>query len=143
MKKTVIAAITLCASSLIFAGGKGGTEIGLASYGGVGVTGAKGIPLSVEFFADKGLYTYGEAEVGIGFDDELVVGAEVSAGLLFPIDNGLSVYGSLGPALGFGDGADFGLGAEIGLNLDVNESLVFIEAGTHPSTNYFAVGLRF
>lgn len=144
MKKTIIAAaIALCASPLTFAGGKGGTEVGLASYSGIGIIAAKGIPLDVEFLSSKGLYSYGELEVAVGFGDDFVVGGDVSAGLLFPIDNGISLYGSLGPALGFGDDTEFGLGAEIGLNIDVNDSLIFIEGGTHPASNYFAVGLRF
>ncbi|TCS42097.1 hypothetical protein [Reinekea marinisedimentorum] len=144
MKKIMIAAaIALCSSPLTFAGGKGGTELGLASYSGVGIIASKGIPLDVEFLSSKGLYSFGELEFGVGFGDDFAAGVELSAGLLFPIDNGISIYGSLGPALGFGDDTEFGLGAEIGLNIDVNESLVFIEAGTHPASNYFAVGMRF
>lgn len=144
MKKTFVAlAVSLCASSLALAGGKGGTEVGLASYGGLGVIASKGIPLDIEFLSSNGLYSYGEIELAVGFGDDFVIGGDLSAGLLFPIDNGISLYGSLGPALGFGDGSEFGLGAEIGVNIDVNDSLVFVEGGMHPASNYFAVGLRF
>ncbi|TXR53253.1 hypothetical protein [Reinekea thalattae] len=144
MKKTLMMALTtLFLSSLSFAGGKGGLELALSSYGGLGVTAAKGYPLHVTFLRSKGLYTYGELEVGAGYNDEFVAGADASAGLLFPIDKGISIYVSAGPAIGIADDAVFDIGAEIGANVDVNKSLVFVEVGTHPTSNYVSVGVRF
>ncbi len=145
MKKLICATAIamLCVAPTTFAGGKGGTEIGLASYSGLGVIASKGIPLNIEFLSSNGIYTYGELEAGLGFGDDFAAGVELAGGLLFGIADGLSVYGSLGPAIGIGNDTQFGLGAEVGLNIDVNDSSIFIEGGTHPSSNYFAVGMRF
>lgn len=142
-KKILSVAVLTVLASFASAGGKGGTELALASYGGIGVVASKGIPLNVEFLRSNGLYTYGEVEVGAGFGNDFAIGAELSAGILFGLSSGLSIYGGLGPAIGVGNDMNFGLGAEIGLNIDVNDSAVIIEAGSHPASNYVAVGLKF
>lgn len=137
----LLASLTLFAP-LTFAGGKGGTEIALASYGGLGVVGSVGIPLDIKFLSSNGIHTYGEVELGAGFGNanDVAIGGEIAAGLLIGIGSGLSFYGSLGPAIGFGNSAQFGLGAEIGLNIDMNNSHLFIEGGSHPGSSYIAVG---
>ena len=143
LKKVLISASLLsCAVTNAFAGGQGGTEVGLASYSGIGVIASIGLPLDIEFLSNQGLNTYGELELAAGFGDDFALGAELAGGLLFGLERGLSFYGSLGPAIGAGDDTEFGLGAEVGLNIDVNKTSVFIEAGTHPASNYIAVGLR-
>jgi len=145
MKKLLPIALTIlcCTSPLAMAGGKGSTEVAISSYGGLGVIASKGLPLHIDFLASNGLHTYGEIEFGVGFGNDLALGAELAGGLLFGLGNGLSIYGSLGPAIGFGNNTNFGLGAEIGVNIDVNSSAIFIEGGTHPASNYIAVGLVF
>ncbi|MEJ2062839.1 MAG: hypothetical protein P8X74_06145 [Reinekea sp.] len=143
MMKKVLIASALLASATSFAGGKGGTELAIASYSDIGVIAAIGIPLDIKFLSSNGLRTYGEVELGVGFgNDSLALGAELSGGLLFSLDRGLSIYGSLGPAVGMGNDTEFGLGAEVGLNLDVNRTSIFIEGGTHPASNYIAVGMQ-
>jgi hypothetical protein len=136
-------AILVGTAGMTFAGGKGGTELALASYGGLGVVGSLGIPLDIKFLRANGIGTYGEIELGGGFGNDIALGAELSGGLLIGIAPGISFYGSLGPAIGIGNDATFGLGAEVGLNIDVNSSSIVIEAGTHPASNYIGVGLRF
>jgi hypothetical protein len=144
LKKLFIALLFLTfTAGFSHAGGKGGTELALASYGGLGVTVSKGIPLDIKFLRSNGLGTYGEIEFGAGFGSELALGAELSGGLIIGIAQGLSVYGGLGPAIGFNNDAVFGLGAELGLNIDVNDSSIIIEAGSHPASTYVGVGLRF
>ncbi|MDN3649103.1 hypothetical protein QWZ13_09295 [Reinekea marina] len=140
MKKFLITAILSIFAATSFAGGKGGSEVAIASYGGLGATVAVGIPLNIKFLASNGLHTYGELEVGVGVEGGVTAGAELSGGVLVYVGQGLSVYGSLGPAIGIDAG--FGLGAEIGFNIDVNSSSIFIEGGTHPGADYVAVGLR-
>ncbi|MFQ3229811.1 hypothetical protein [Reinekea sp.] len=140
MKKLLIAAAIFVSATTAFAGGKGGTEVAIASYGGLGATFAVGIPLNIKFLASNGLTTYGELEVGLGVDDGVNAGAELAGGILVNVGQGLSVYGSLGPAIGIDAG--FGLGAEIGFNIDINSGSIFIEGGTHPGTDYVAVGMR-
>jgi hypothetical protein len=143
-KKLTLALMLLTLiASFSHAGGKGGTELALASYGGLGVTVAKGIPLDIKFLRANGIVTYGELEFGAGFGSDLAIGAELSGGLLIGLASGISIYGGLGPAVGFGNEAEFGLGAELGLNIDVNDSSIIIEAGSHPASSYVAVGLRF
>jgi hypothetical protein len=138
MKKLLVAAVICASATTAFAGGKGGTEVAIASYGGLGATFAVGIPLDIQFLSSSGFKTYGELEVGLGINDSVTAGAELAGGLLVSVAEGLSVYGSLGPAIGLEAG--FGLGAEIGVNIDVNSGNIFIEGGTHPGTNYVAVG---
>jgi hypothetical protein len=141
MKKLLVAVAIFASATTAFAGGKGGTEVAIASYGGLGATFAVGIPLNIKFLAANGLRTYGELEVGLGMDDNGVnAGAELAGGILVGVGQGLSIYGGLGPAIGIDAG--FGLGAEIGLNIDINNGSIFIEGGTHPDTNYVAVGMR-
>jgi hypothetical protein len=140
MKKILVATTILLSATGAFAGGKGGSEVALASYGGLGATFAVGMPLNIKFLSSNGLSTYGELEVGIGVNDGVTAGAELAGGILVSVGQGLSVYGSLGPAIGLDAG--FGLGAEVGLNIDVNSSSIFIEGGSHPGTNYIAVGMR-
>ena len=148
MKKVLIAA-TLAAATLAstaYAGGRGGAELGLASYGGgVGFIGAIGFPLYVPALQNNGLNTYGEIELGVGFNDDVAIGGDLSLGLLFPLDTGLDMYASLGPGLGAeGNGdADFGLAAEVGLNILISNRVLFIEGGAHPGNGYFTVGLHF
>ncbi|WP_028672636.1 hypothetical protein [Saccharospirillum impatiens] len=146
MKKIVIAA-TLAAATLAstaYAGGRGGAELGLASYGGgVGFIGAIGFPIRVPAFQNNGLNTYGELELGAGFADEVAIGGDLSLGLLFPLDAGLDLYASLGPGIGADPDADFGLAAEVGLNILINNRILFIEGGAHPGNSYFTVGLHF
>ncbi len=143
-KKTTFIAIAMIAmGSFTFAGGKGGTEIALANYGGLGVVASRGIPLNIKFLSANGIVTYGEIELGAGFGDSLALGAELSGGLLIGLAPGISIYGSLGPAIGVGNDASFGLGAEIGFNIDVNNSSIVIEVGKHPASSYVGVGLRF
>lgn len=143
MKTRILAFVISLLSASVFAGGKGGTEIALASYNGLGVTVARGIPLNIEFLRANGIYTYGEVELGVGFDDDVAFGADVSGGLLIGLAPGLSLYGSIGPAIGVSNDASFGLGAEVGVNVDVNDSAVIIEAGSHPGNSYVSVGLKF
>lgn len=144
MKKIIIAAVVAAAMSApAIAGGKGGTELSLASYNGIGIVASQGIPLNIEFLSSNGINTYGEVEVGAGFGNEIAFGAELSGGLLIGISNGLSFYGSLGPAIGVRNDAQFGLGFEVGLNIDVNQSSIVIEGGSHPGNGYVGVGLRF
>lgn len=146
MNKYVLASAltaSILSLSAAHAGGKGGTEIGLASYNDIGVVISSGLPLDIEFLRSSGFRTYGEVELGAGFGDGVAIGGELSGGLLFAIDDGLSIYASLGPALGFKDDLEFGLGAEIGVNIDINDTHVFIEGGSHPASNYIAVGLSF
>lgn len=131
-------------SSLSFAGGKGGTEVGFASYDDIGIIVSRGLVLDVEFLRSNGFRTYGEAELAAGTAaDTFLLGAELSGGLLFGLGSGLSMYGGLGPAIGSGYDTEFGLGLEIGINIDVNRTSVFLEAGSHPATSYFAAGMRF
>ncbi len=139
----IVLSLITAASSFSFAGGKGGTELALASYGGLGVVASRGIPLNIKFLSSNGIGTFGEVELGAGFGNELALGVELSGGILIGVAQGISVYGSLGPAIGVGNGTNFGLGAEIGFNIDVNSSSIIIEAGSHPSAGYVAVGLRF
>ncbi|MHA7880764.1 MAG: hypothetical protein ACX931_13295 [Saccharospirillum sp.] len=148
MKKWILAlaAITLTLGSQAYAGGRGGTEIGIASYGGgLGVVGALGIPVRIPALESSGLYTYGEVELGAGFtSDRTAFGGDVSIGLLLPLETGLDIYGSLGPSIGVrGDRNRFGLGGEVGLNIQINDTYVFIEGGAHAINSYFTVGLRF
>jgi len=140
MKKLLVASIISLSATTAFAGGKGGTEVALASYGSFGATVAVGVPLDVKFLSDNGINTYGELEVGIGVKDDVTAGVELAGGILFYVGEGLSVYGSLGPAIGIDTG--FGLGAEIGLNIDINKTSIFIEGGSHPGIGYVAVGMR-
>lgn len=144
MIKQLVSALALtCAlASPAIAGGKGGTEIALASYSGIGATFARGIPLDIKFLSANGIRTYGEVEFGAGFGDSLAFGAELAGGLMIYAAPGISVYGSLGPAVGLTSESEFGLGAELGANIDVNNSSIFVEAGTHPASTYVAVGLR-
>jgi hypothetical protein len=142
-KKLLSIALLATVASFASAGGKGGTELALASYGGLGVTAARGIPLDIKFLSSNGIYTYGELELGAGFGNDLAIGAELAGGLMIYAADGISVYGSLGPAVGMSNGAEFGLGAELGVNIDVNDSSIIIEAGSHPASSYVAVGLRF
>lgn len=143
LKKASLALALVIAAGSTFAGGKGGTELAIASYGGLGAMASVGIPLDITFLSANGLRTYGEVEIGVGVQDNIAIGAELSGGILVGVAQGFSVYGSLGPAIGFsGSNSSFGLGAEIGLNIDVNRSSVFIEAGNHPASSYVAVGLR-
>ena len=142
-KMAVITVALLSLSSLTFAGGKGGTEIALANYGGLGVVASRGIPLNIKFLSANGIHTFGEVELGAGFGDALALGAELSGGLLIGLAQGISIYGSLGPAIGVGNAASFGLGAEVGFNIDINDSSIIIEAGRHPASTYVGVGLRF
>ena len=146
MKKLLPMALTAlcCAAPLSFAGGKGGTELAIASYGDIGVTFASGLPLNIEFLRANGIGTYGELEVGVGMGNGgMAIGAELAGGLIISVAQGLSVYASLGPSIGFNDGGSaFNLGAELGLNVDVNNGAVFIEGGSHAASNYVAVGLR-
>lgn len=148
MKKWVpaLVAASMAFTSLAHAGGRGGTEIGLASYGGgIGVIGAVGFPVRVPAFESSGVYTYGEVELGAGFmDDRSAFGGDVSIGLLLPLETGLDIYGSLGPSIGVrGNRNRFGLGGEVGLNIQVNDTQFFVEGGAHAINSYFAVGLRF
>lgn len=150
MKKILIAATIAAATlaSTAYAGGRGGAELGLASYGGgVGFIGAIGFPISVPALQNNGLNTYGEIELGVGFTDEVAIGGDLSLGLLFPLDTGLDMYASLGPGLGAdGNGnndANFGLAAEVGLNILISNRVLFIEGGAHPGNGYFTVGLHF
>ncbi|MCJ8314981.1 MAG: hypothetical protein HRU38_22940 [Saccharospirillaceae bacterium] len=140
MKRIIVALILSVTASAVFAGGKGGTEVALASYGGLGVTAAVGLPLDIKFLSDNGLNTYAELEMGIGINEAVNVGVELAGGVLVYVADGLSIYGSLGPAIGLNAG--FGLGVEIGLNIDINKSSIFIEVGSHPSSGYVAVGMR-
>lgn len=145
MKKVIATAIIAASLSgpMAMAGGLGGTELAISSYGDLGVMGSVGVPLNIEFLADSGLNTYGELEAGLGFGNDVRLGVEASAGLIFVIDQGLSVYASLGPALSFDNDTNFGLGAEVGVNFKANDSLFFVEVGSHPGTGYFSVGLNF
>lgn len=149
MKKSPLLALTL--ATLAFAvtaeaGGRGGTELGLAAYGsGIGVVGSVGFPITVPALQDNGLNTYGEVEMGVGFADEVSFGGDASLGLLLNLEKGLDIYGGLGPGIG-GEGdndAKFGLAAEVGLNILINNRYVFVEGGAHPGNGYFTVGLRF
>lgn len=143
LKKASIALTIALAAGSAFAGGKGGTEVAIASYGGLGGMASVGIPLDIKFLSANGLRTYGEVEIGIGVQDNIAIGAELAGGILIGLAQGFSAYGSLGPAIGFsGSDSNFGLGAEIGINIDVNRSSVFIEAGNHPASSYVAVGIR-
>ncbi|HET8903260.1 MAG TPA: hypothetical protein VFN16_04645 [Saccharospirillum sp.] len=150
MKKILIAATIAAATlaSTAYAGGRGGAELGLASYGGgVGFIGAIGFPIHVPALQNNGLNTYGEIELGVGFNDEVAIGGDLSLGLLFPLDTGLDMYASLGPGLGAdGNGnndPDFGLAAEVGLNILISNRVLFIEGGAHPGNGYFTVGMHF
>lgn len=146
MNKYITAAAltaSLLSLSVAHAGGKGGTELALASYNDIGIVASKGIPLNIEFLRSSGFRTYGEVELGAGFGNGVALGGELSGGLLFGIGSGLSIYASLGPAIGFKDDVSFGLGAEIGVNIDINDSYIFIEGGSHPGSSYVAVGLSF
>ncbi len=126
------------------AGGRGGPEFGIASYGGgVGILGAVGFPIRIPALADNGLNTYGEIEMGAGFTEEVAFGGDASLGLLFPIDQGLDLYGSLGAGLGSDRDPSFGLAGEVGINLQVNNRVIFVEGGAHPGNGYFSVGLMF
>jgi hypothetical protein len=147
MNKLLIVA-TLAAATLAstaHAGGRGGSELGIASYGGgIGFVGAIGFPISVPAFQNNGLNTYGELELGAGFgDDEVAIGGDLSLGLLFPLDSGLDLYASVGPGLGADPDAEFGLAAEVGLNILINNRMLFVEGGAHPGIGYFTVGLQF
>lgn len=146
MKKILIAA-TLAAATLAstaYAGGRGGAELGLASYGGgVGFIGAMGFPITVPALENNGLNTYGELELGVGFDDDVAIGGDLSLGLLFPLDTGLDMYASLGPGIGADPDAEFGLAAEVGLNILISNRVLFVEGGAHPGNGYFTVGLHF
>lgn len=147
MKKWILALVTvsLAFTSLAQAGGRGGTEIGIASYGGgIGVIGSVGFPAQVPAFESSGIYTYGEVELGAGFTENYsAFGGDVSLGLLLPLETGLDIYGSIGPSLAVrGSRTRFGLAGEVGLNIQVNNTHLFIEAGTHAVNSYFAVGLR-
>lgn len=148
MKKGLIIA-TLAAATLAstaYAGGRGGAELGLASYGGgVGFIGAIGFPIYVPALENNGLNTYGEIELGVGFADDVAIGGDLSLGLLFPLDTGLDMYASLGPGLGSDPDGDtnFGLAAEVGLNILISNRVLFIEGGAHPGNGYFTVGLHF
>ncbi|WP_040557484.1 hypothetical protein [Reinekea blandensis] len=144
MKKTILAAaVSVALATPAFAGGKGGTELALANYSGLGFVASQGIPLDIAFLRSNGINTFGEIEVGAGFADGLAIGAELSGGLLIGLSTGLSLYGSLGPAISGGESTQFGLGFEVGLNIDVNQSSIVIEGGSHPSESYVGVGLRF
>lgn len=147
MKKlALVAALTaLTMSSAAQAGGRGGAEFGVASYGGgVGVLGALGFPIHVPALRDNGLNTYGELELGAGFSDETAFGGDASLGLLFPIDSGLDLYGSLGAGIGGDENdTDFGVAGEVGINIQINNQVLFVEGGAHPGNGYFAVGLNF
>ena len=133
MKKILVASVLSLLASTAFAGGKGSTEVALASYGGLGVTVSVGMPLDIKAL------TYGELEVGVGINEDVQAGVELAGGILVYVADGLSIYGSLGPAVGINTG--FGLGAEIGINIDVNDTTIFIEGGTHPGIGYVAVGM--
>lgn len=144
IKRIILAAaMTAALSSPAFAGGKGGTELALASYNGLGFVASQGIPLDIAFLRTNGINTFGEVEVGAGFANGVAFGLELSGGLLIGLSPGLSFYGSLGPAIGVGNDTKFGLGFEVGLNIDVNQSSIVIEGGSHPESNYVGVGLRF
>ena len=91
-KRFAIAAAFIAATSTAsFAGGKGGTELALASYGGLGVVASKGIPLNIKFLSANGIGTYGEVELGAGFGNDIVFGAEISGGLIVGIAQGADV----------------------------------------------------
>lgn len=147
MKKLPLLALTLATVALAStaqAGGRGGAELGLAGYGsGIGVIGAIGFPIRVPALEDNGLNTYGEAEMGAGFADEVSFGADLSLGLLLNLERGLDIYGSLGPGIGGGNEAEFGLAAEVGMNILINDRFIFVEGGAHPGNGYFTVGLHF
>jgi len=146
MKKIMIA-IALAAFTLAGtanAGGRGGAELGIASYnGGIGFVGSLGAPIRSSALSNNGLNAYGELELGVGFLDEVSVGGDVSLGLLFPLIRGLSMYGSLGGAIGADPDVDFGLAAEVGLNVRAGRQTVFLEGGVHTDITYFVVGLHF
>lgn len=148
MKKWIpaILAVSMAFTTLAQAGGRGGTEIGIASYGGgLGVIGAVGFPVRVPAFESSGVYLYGEAELGAGFTDERsAFGGDVSLGILLPLETGLDIYGSIGPSIGVrGNRNQFGLGGEVGLNIQINNTHLFVEGGAHAINSYFTVGLKF
>ena len=144
-KRIVVTALALMALvSTASAGGRGGAEFGVASYGGgVGVIGAIGFPVRVPALQNNGLNPYGELELGVGFTDEVAFGGDASIGLLFPLDTGLDIYGSLGPGLGSDRDPSFGLAGEVGVNIQINSRIIFVEGGAHPGNGYFTVGLMF
>ncbi|BCE03401.1 hypothetical protein [Marinicellulosiphila megalodicopiae] len=139
MKKLLIATTLTLSCSTVFAGGTGSTDIALASYGGIGAVVSIGVPLDITFLSDNGLHTYGEIEAAIGIHESVNAGLELAGGILVNVADGLSIYGSLGPAIGIDAG--FGLGVEIGFNIDINDTTIFIEGGSHPGSNYVAVGM--
>lgn len=145
IKRMTIAGLAILAlASTAAAGGRGGAELGVASYGGgVGFIGALGLPIRVPALQNNGLNPYGELELGAGFTDEVAFGGDVSMGLLFPLDTGLDIYGSLGAGIGADNNTTFGLAGEVGLNIQINSRILFVEGGAHPGNGYFTVGLQF
>lgn len=145
MKRLALAAaITTATLAGTAQAGGGGTELGVAGYGGdIGILGALGFPINIPALSGNGLNTYGELELGAGFSDDPSVGGDLSMGLLLNIEYGLDLYGSLGPGIGFENDGDFGLAAEVGMNILINTTTLFVEGGAHPGNSYFAVGMQF
>lgn len=137
-----ITILLLALTGFTFAGGKGGTEVALASYNGIGGVLARGIPLDVTFLSANGIQTYGELEIAAGLSNEIAASVELAGGVLLYMAPGLSFYGSLGPAIGLSSLSAFDLAGELGLNIDVNRSAIIVEIGSHPTSNYLAVGLK-